>query len=133
MKNLSISCLFACSVVGLASSSRSQPAIPPAPGPDPGIAVTGQPSMPEPGDERPSKDPFTPYDIGDPAAAWTYEHLTPAKRVIADRGRDAGTSAATHDAYGSAAAALAAKAASEAAALQLRPRSSWEGIPTRAS
>lgn len=117
MKGFLISSLFFCSVVGLASSSGGQPSAPEAPGTIPD--VTGQPSVPEPGDERPMKNPFTPYDIGDPSAAWTYEHLTAAEKAVADGGRNVDAWSGTHDAYGSAGAALAAKAAAQAAALQL--------------
>jgi len=57
------------------------------------------------------KDPFTPYDIGDPAAVWMSEDLTVEERAVADRGRDVGAAPATHDAFGAAGAELAVKAA----------------------
>ncbi len=119
MKRLVIFGLFACSVVGLASSSRSQPITQEVPGIVSDDGITEHPSVPAPGDERPMKDPFTPYDVGDPSAAWAYEQLTPAEQVVADRGRATGTWTATHDAYGSAGAEQAARAAAESAALQL--------------
>lgn len=67
--------------------------------------------LPEPGDERPFKDPFTPYEIGDPAAVWTSEDLTAEEQAVAERGRDVGAFPATHDAFGAAGAELAVKAA----------------------
>lgn len=119
MKRSMISGLLVCAVAGLLSSSKSQPLSPEPPGGTLDDGVTGQPSMPVPGDERPMKDPFTPYGTGAPSAAWAYEQLTPAEKVVADRGRALGAWPATHDAYGSAGAGLATKAAAESAALQL--------------
>jgi hypothetical protein len=40
--------------------------------------ITGTPVQPAPGLETPQKDPFEPYDIGDPASAIPYEALSPA-------------------------------------------------------
>ena len=74
--------------------------------------------IPGSGDERPMKDPFTPYGIGDPAVVWTSEDLTAEERAVADRGRDVGAAPATHDAFGAAGAELAVKAARAAAAAQ---------------
>jgi hypothetical protein len=48
------------------------------------------------------KDPFAPYGIGDPAAAWTYAELTAEEQAVADRGRTPGAYPAAHDIYGGA-------------------------------
>ena len=97
MRRFLFSSVLACAAASLVCSSpRSDP--------------------PEPGDERPMKDPFTPHDLGDPAAAWTHAELTADEQAVADRGRDVGTSRATHDAFGAAGAELAVKAAKAAAA-----------------
>ena len=76
-------------------------------------------SLPESGDERPMKDPFTPYDIGDASAAWTHAELTSEEQAVAERGRDVGVFPVTHDAFGAAGAELAVKAAGATAAQRL--------------
>jgi len=120
MKGFLILSVIVCAVVGLASSSsRSAPPSPDVPSTAPSDNLTGQPSVPNPGDERPMKDPFTPYGIGDPSASWTYAELTAEEKAVADVGRDVRTFPAVHDAYGSAGAQLAVKAAAAAAAQQL--------------
>ena len=81
--------------------------------------ITGQPVTPTPGDESPPRDPFAPYDIGGPEAAWSHESLTAEEKAVADRGRDVKGWAGVNDGYRQAAMARAAEAAAEAAALQL--------------
>ena len=83
--------------------------------------------LPEPGDERPMKDPFTPYDIGVPSAAWAHAELTAEEQAAADRGPDVGGSRATHDAFGAAGAELAVKAAAAAATAAQRPGTAGRG------
>lgn len=80
--------------------------------------ITGEPVMPNPGSEQPMRDPFTPYDIGGPAAAWRLEDLTPDEQEVALRGVDANPQQ-VQSAYASAVAALAQRYASEHAADQL--------------
>lgn len=71
------------------------------------------------GSETPPKDPFAPYDIGDPLSAIPYETLTPEDQAVVDRGRNAGSWRQVHDAYGTAIAERANQARAEAAAHQL--------------
>jgi hypothetical protein len=74
--------------------------------------------MPLKGAESPMKDPFTPYDIGGPAAAWRLEDLTPDERVVAMRGLDDDQSD-VQAGYADAAKAQADRAKVQAAASQL--------------
>jgi hypothetical protein len=83
-----------------------------------GEPITGTPAEPLPGPREPRHEPFTPYSIGGPQAAWTYEQLKPEEKVVADRGLNEDQSA-VQDAYAAASAALAANAAADRAALQL--------------
>ena len=48
---------------------------------------------------NPPRDPFTPFDIGPPEAAWSYEQLSPADQAVADRGRQPVGTQAEIDAY----------------------------------
>lgn len=119
MRDLLFSSVLACAIAGLvASSSRGAPDSSKMPLMA-GGEITGQPSVPKPGDERPMRDPFAPYDLGDPSTAWPPQDLTAEERAVVDRGRDVGTFSATHDAFGSAGAELAMKAAAAAAARHL--------------
>jgi hypothetical protein len=74
--------------------------------------------MPNPGDEQPMRDPFTPYDIGGAAAAWRLEDLTAEERVVAQRGLD-DDQQAVQDAYAEAARDMATRARAESAATKL--------------
>ena len=113
--------VLACAVIALIwSSTQTGPSAPESSSPAPGAIQhpIGQLATPHPAEGRPGQRRFAPYDIGGSRAAWLYEDLTAAEQVIADRGRESGTWAATHDAYGGAGAELAARAATEAAALR---------------
>lgn len=81
--------------------------------------ITGEAVMPNPGDETPMRDPFTPYDIGGEAAAWRLEDLEPEERVVALRGVDANDQG-VQDAYAELARASAAQAQIEVAARRLQ-------------
>jgi hypothetical protein len=81
--------------------------------------ITGTPVEPAPGHETPQKDPFEPYDIGDPASAIPYEALSPAEQAVVDRGRDASGWRQIHDAYAAAIGQRAKQARAEAAVHQL--------------
>lgn len=48
---------------------------------------------------NPPPDPFTPFDIGPPEAAWSYEQLSPADKAVVDRGCEPAGSQADIDAY----------------------------------
>jgi hypothetical protein len=89
---------------------------PPLPASEP---ITGVPLPATPGTGTPQRDPFTPYDIGDPASAIPYEVLGPEDRAVIDRGRNADGWRRVHDAYGAATAERATLARAEAAAHQL--------------
>jgi hypothetical protein len=80
--------------------------------------ITGDPVMPTPGSEQPMKDPFVPYDIGGPAAAWRLEDLHPEEQVVALRGLD-DEQAEVQDAWAQAAHDLATTARAERAALAI--------------
>lgn len=80
--------------------------------------ITGEAVMPNPGDETPMRDPFTPYDIGGPAAAWRLEDLKPEERVVAQRGVDQNTQE-VQDAYAGAARDMAATARANSAAIAI--------------
>ena len=81
--------------------------------------VTGTPVQPAPGHETPQKDPFEPYDIGDPNSAIPYEALSPAEQAVIDRGRDVSGWREIHAAYASAVGQRAKQAHAEAAVHQL--------------
>jgi len=91
------------------------------PEPITGTAISSTP----PPNARPPHDPFTPYDIGpapndkSPKPFWSYNDLTPAERVVADRGRDTKGWDRIHRAFATAVAERAHQAASEAAEHQL--------------
>lgn len=76
------------SVLFIAATSRSDA---PSPQPDlsPPVAeaepITGEPVTPAPGSESVRHEPFTPYDIGRPESAWSYEQLSPLEQEAADR------------------------------------------------
>jgi hypothetical protein len=61
------------------------------------------------------KDPFAPYDVGRPEGIWPYEALVPEERAVVDRGRDASSWQATHDAFAAAVLERSIKARAEAA------------------
>jgi hypothetical protein len=81
--------------------------------------ITGTPIVPAPGHETPQKDPFAPYDIGDPASAIPYEALSPEEKAVVDKGRDVSGWRQIHDAYASAVGQRAKQARAEAAVHQL--------------
>lgn len=80
--------------------------------------ITGTPATPTPGSEESVHNPFTPYEIGGPQAAWSYEQLQPAEKVVADRGVEDDRSA-VQTAYAADVARLALEAGANSAALQL--------------
>jgi hypothetical protein len=122
MKGLVSLVLIVLATALLMSAPRSQPS-PPAPPLDNAGALpeptTETPVMPAPGSESIVKNPFSPYDIGPPEAAWSYDQLTPPEKTIADRGRDVTGWQTTHDAYRAAVLQLSARAQAAAAAQQL--------------
>ncbi|MDB4955977.1 MAG: hypothetical protein JWO36_3546 [Myxococcales bacterium] len=77
------------------------------------------PAVPAPGSETQPKDPFAPYDVGDPNAIWKYTDLTPDERAIANKGHAAAIGETVHAAYNSAVAERAHQAAADSAAAQL--------------
>jgi hypothetical protein len=81
-------------------------------------AITGSPSAPNPGSETPF-EPFQPYSIGPPEAAWRYEDLHPEEQVVVDRGRTQPGWNATNAAFAAAARERSVTAKAEAAAIQL--------------
>lgn len=81
--------------------------------------ITGTPIEPAPGNETVQKDPFKPYDIGDPASAIPYEALSPEDKAVVDRGRDVTGWREIHAAYATALAERSKQARAEAAVHQL--------------
>ena len=81
--------------------------------------ITGTPIDPAPGHETPDKDPFGPYDIGDPASAIPYEALSPEEKSVVDKGRDVSGWRQIHDAYATAVKERAKQARAAAAVHQL--------------
>lgn len=79
--------------------------------------ITGEAVMPNPGDEQPMRDPFTPFDIGGPAAAWRLQDLTAEEQVVALRGVD-NNDQAVQDAYADAASEMAAQAKANVSAVR---------------
>ncbi len=126
MRTLQILCCVAVAVVlAFARASRGDGDGPSA-GDEPDLdpddttePITGEAVMPNPGDEQPMRDPFTPYDIGGEAAAWRLEDLTEAERVVALRGLD-DDQQAVQDAYASAVDDMASRARAESAAKELQ-------------
>jgi hypothetical protein len=103
-----------------------QPAFPPTL-PEP---TTYPPITPNPGDERPLRDPFTPYQHGSPAP-WQYSDLTPAEQAVADRGLDTTSFEPVHAAFRAASIeqALAAVADSAGTALGVPDLSTIGVVP----
>ena len=89
--------------------------------------ITGSAVMPQKGAETPIKDPFTPYDIGGPAAAWQYEHLTDEEKAVVDHGK-ADDPSAVQAAYADAAAGIAEAARARSATIQLGIDGLGEGV-----
>jgi hypothetical protein len=81
--------------------------------------ITGSPSVPNPGSETVRHDPFTPYDNGGSAAAWSYDQLTTGEKSAADAAAHGPNWAAIHNAFGDAVAERSQGAAAAAAANQL--------------
>ena len=87
--------------------------------------ITGTAITPAPGSQIAPKDPFQPYSIGpatgdkSPKPFWSYEDLTAAEKVVADKGRDTSAWPAIHSAYNTAVAEAAQKAAASSSAAQL--------------
>jgi hypothetical protein len=124
MRKLTVLCclLFAALFAGAAAQPESALDFeestddPPLPTSEP---ITGTPIDPAPGFETPQKDPFAPYDIGDPSAAIAYEALRPEEKAVVDRGRDVTGWREIHAAYDSAVAERARQARVAAAVHQL--------------
>ena len=118
--------LFAAAVVIATACASSldptarTPAIDPSP-PAADEAITGSAVMPNPGNESPPRDPFTPYSTGPgpsektPKPTWSYDDLTDEEKIVADKGPDTRAWQPIHDAYARASAELAQHAAAEAA------------------
>ncbi|MBA2538141.1 MAG: hypothetical protein H0V17_00775 [Deltaproteobacteria bacterium] len=112
-------CIAVAIVIATMSTSRGDGDSPPGESAeDTSEPITGAPVMPFKGSEETTRDPFAPYGIGGPEAAWRYEDLTAAERAVADRGR-ADDQAAVQAAYAEVSKAIAVRAKAEAAALQL--------------
>jgi hypothetical protein len=83
--------------------------------------ISGSAAVTVPGNESPPRDPFTPYSTGPgptkntPKPTWSYEDLTDAEKLVADKGRDTTGWDKVHDAYRRASAELAQRATREAA------------------
>lgn len=92
----------------------TQPVFPPTV-PEP---TTYPPIMPNPGDEQPPRDPFTPYAHGSPAP-WQYDDLTPAEQAVVDRGVDTTSFEPVHAAFRAASIEQALAAAADAAGIAL--------------
>lgn len=74
--------------------------------------------MPNKGSETPMKDPFVPYDVGDPNGVWRYEDLNADEKVVAARGLEQ-DQAAVQDAYAEAARGATEQVLAQAAAIHL--------------
>ncbi|MBA3394138.1 MAG: hypothetical protein H0T89_15935 [Deltaproteobacteria bacterium] len=89
-------------VIAAAVSSWSDSTVPADPpalypvGPEP---ITGRAVIPNPGDETPQRDPFSPYDPGPPEALWQYAQLGAAEKTVVDHGRDTGGWSSVHDGF----------------------------------
>lgn len=68
---------------------------------------------------NPPRDPFTPYDVGDPATSWKYDDLSPADQDAMNRGVDADAWRGIHDVYGAALAQRGAQISAEFAQRRL--------------
>lgn len=108
-------------------SSRGDAPIPQTPAFPPTIPepTTLPPTTPNPGDERPPRDPFTPYGIG-PTTGWAYDDLTVAEKSVVDRGVDTNNWTPVHSAYNAATIQQAHAVANKVAAVAL-------GVPDLAS
>jgi hypothetical protein len=80
--------------------------------------ITGTASTPNPGSET-AFEPFQPYAIGPPEAAWPYSALRPEEQLVVDRGRTQPGWDATNAAFAAAARERSVAAKAEAAAIQL--------------
>ena len=118
-----LSLSLVCGVLLFAGSSHSEVApleasLAPTPIDEP---ITGTPITPAPGtaSTNPPKDPFAPYDPGPASGLWTYSNLSPAERVLADKGRNVTGWTEIHAGFATASAEQAQRAAAAAAAAQL--------------
>ena len=110
-------CLFGLLLATATSrSDSSPPSLPPSAESEP---ITGTAVDPAPGSETQRHDPFTPYDVGDPAGTWSYNQLTAAEKAIVDKGRDTSGMVPVHAAFGAAVAERAQTAAATSAEHQL--------------
>ena len=111
-----------CGVLLIAANSRSDVAstVPASPTPidEP---ITGTPIVAAPGTTSSvtPRDPFAPYDPGPASGLWPYANLSPAERVLADRGRDVTGWDQINGGFAQASAEQAQRAAAAAAASQL--------------
>ncbi len=79
--------------------------------------ITGERAVPNPGDERPIKDPFEPYGIGPPEQAIRRDQLRPEERALVDRSHN--SDPATLEAYRRAVIARSALVTAQVGAHQL--------------
>jgi hypothetical protein len=91
---------------------------PPMPASEPILGTAVEAAV---GDEPPQlpKDPFTPYDVGDPASIISLDELTPAEQEVVQRGRNVDSWRGIHDSYGAAVALRSKQARARAAQHQL--------------
>lgn len=68
---------------------------------------------------NPPRDPFTPYDVGDPSMSWQHDDVSPADQEAMNRGLDTDAWRGIHDIYGAALAQRSAQAAAEMAQRRL--------------
>lgn len=100
-----------------AASSYGDPVVDPFP-PTVAEPTTHPPTTPNPGDEEPPRDPFTPYSIG-PVTGWSYDDLTAPEQAVIDRGVDTDSWEPVHGAFTAATLQRARAVAKEAAAIAL--------------
>jgi len=128
-RNLLLTAVIGFLIIFAVSISRGDPAldeVSDSPVDDSTEPITGQAAVPQKGSESPMKDPFTPYDIGGPAAAWKYEDLTDDEKAVVDHGK-AEDQTAIQAAYAETAAVIADVAKAHAAAIQIGANDLAEG------
>ncbi len=110
-------CLFGLLLTTATSRSDSgAPSLPSGADTEP---ITGTPAESAPGSESVRHDPFTPYDVGDPAGTWSYAQLTAGEKAYVDAGKDTTAWVSVHNAFGAAVAEQAQTAAATSAENQL--------------